>query len=97
MTVTEVGVQETDVAAPRRLFRCGKAHLGHNAAFRALFGDVGILTGGFSPCTGSTVARYSGDTVHRRFRDLEQYKNKNYEAGMRRAFLKTDEDLRSGK
>lgn len=45
---------------------------------------------------GSTVARYSGDTVHRRFKDLDQYKNAEYEAGMRRAFLKTDEDLRSG-
>lgn len=44
---------------------------------------------------GSTVARYSGDTVHQRLRALDQYKNKNWEDGMRRAFLKTDEDLRA--
>jgi len=44
---------------------------------------------------GSTVARFSGDTVHSRLQGVDDYKSKNYEAALKRAFLATDEDLRS--
>lgn len=42
------------------------------------------------------MARYSGRTVHTRLLDLPEFKEKNWEAALRRSFLKTDEDLRSG-
>jgi len=48
-------------------------------------------------CAGSTIARFSGDTVHKRLRALPEYQEKKWEQSMRRAFLKTDEDLRSSK
>jgi len=44
---------------------------------------------------GSTVARFAGDTVHHRLAGIEDYKNKKYEAALKRAFISTDEDLRS--
>jgi len=44
---------------------------------------------------GSTVARFAGDTVHSRLQGIEDYKNKKYEAALKRAFISTDEDLRS--
>jgi len=42
------------------------------------------------------VARYSGRTVHTRLLELPEFKDKQWEAALRRSFLKTDEDLRSG-
>ena len=44
---------------------------------------------------GSTVARYSGDTVHKRLRALDLYQEGKYSESMTRAFVKTDEDLRA--
>lgn len=46
--------------------------------------------------TGANVARYSGRTVHTRLQELPEFKEKKWEASLRRAFLKTDEDLRQG-
>ncbi|KAL4402689.1 Protein phosphatase 2C 2 [Malassezia pachydermatis] len=43
---------------------------------------------------GANVARYSGRTVHTRLQELPEFKEKKWEASLRRAFLKTDEDLR---
>jgi hypothetical protein len=45
--------------------------------------------------TGSTVAKYAGDTVYGRLKGTEQYKAKNYEQALKRTFLATDEDLRA--
>lgn len=44
---------------------------------------------------GSTVAKYSGDTIHFRLRSTPEYQNGDYVAALKRAFLATDEDLRS--
>ena len=45
--------------------------------------------------SGATVARFAGDTVHQRLRNTEPYKRKEFEASLKRAFLSTDEDLRT--
>ncbi|KAI3620432.1 hypothetical protein CBS9595_002399 [Malassezia furfur] len=42
---------------------------------------------------GANVARYAGRTVHKRLADLTEFKQHQWEAALRRAFLKTDEDL----
>ncbi|KDN52080.1 PP2C-domain-containing protein [Tilletiaria anomala UBC 951] len=44
---------------------------------------------------GSTVAEFSGQTVHTRLAATDEYKQGNYEAALKRAFLGTDEDLRA--
>ncbi|KAA1113371.1 Protein phosphatase 2C 2 [Puccinia graminis f. sp. tritici] len=44
---------------------------------------------------GSTVAKFSGDTVHFRLRSTAEYQSGDYEAALKRAFLATDEDLRA--
>lgn len=44
--------------------------------------------------TGANVARYSGRTLHTRLLALPEFQEKNWEAALHRAFLKTDEDLR---
>jgi Protein phosphatase 2C len=49
----------------------------------------------FFSATGSTVAEFSGQTVHTRLAGLAEYKEGNYEAALKRAFLGTDEDLRA--
>lgn len=41
------------------------------------------------------MAKYSGETVHKRLRSLDLYKNKEYQKSLTRAFLKTDEDIRA--
>ncbi|KAI8445328.1 protein phosphatase, partial [Phakopsora pachyrhizi] len=43
---------------------------------------------------GATVAEYSGNTVHFKLRSTDEYKQQDYEAALKRAFLATDEDLR---
>lgn len=42
---------------------------------------------------GSTVAKFAGQNVHRRLISEEAYKNKDYPAALKNAFLGTDEDL----
>ncbi|TFK40544.1 PP2C-domain-containing protein [Crucibulum laeve] len=42
---------------------------------------------------GGTVARFAGQNVHRRLVSEETYKEKKYDAALKRAFLGTDEDL----
>lgn len=41
------------------------------------------------------MAKFSGETVHTRLAKLEEYKAGKYEEALKRAFLATDEDLRS--
>lgn len=45
--------------------------------------------------TGSTVAKFTGATLHTRLSKLPTYAAGDYEIAMRRAFLQTDEDLRA--
>lgn len=45
--------------------------------------------------SGSSIAKFSGDTVHHRLRSLGEYGAGQYEDALKRAFLATDEDLRS--
>lgn len=42
------------------------------------------------------MARYTGRTLHSRLMELPEFRDRNWEAALRRAFLKTDEDLRNG-
>lgn len=44
---------------------------------------------------GSTVARYTGDTLHHRLRATDQFKAGKFEEALKRAYLATDEDLRA--
>ncbi|KAL7414438.1 phosphatase 2C-like domain-containing protein [Mrakia frigida] len=44
---------------------------------------------------GSTVAKFTGATLHTRLSKLPAYAAGDYETAMRRAFLSTDEDLRA--
>ena len=68
----------------------------HNSLTRAFAcTDLSIYSLYVWLCAGSTVARYSGDTVHRRLRDLSEYQTRQYHPSLKRAFIKTDEDLRS--
>jgi len=46
--------------------------------------------------TGSTVARFAGQNVHRRLVQEESYRQQDYKEAMRRAFLGTDEDMLAG-
>jgi len=64
--------------------QCGKGKKGKRSFF-AVYDGHG----------GSTVARFSGDTVHKRLRELDLYKQGQYQQSMTRAFVKTDEDLRA--
>jgi protein phosphatase 2C family protein 2/3 len=43
---------------------------------------------------GSTVAKFSGDTVYSRLRATDEFRSKRYEDSLRRTFLATDEELR---
>ena len=45
---------------------------------------------------GGTVARYAGQNVHKRLVSEEEYRNKEYEAALKRAFLGTDQDILAG-
>ena len=46
--------------------------------------------------TGSSVARFAGQNVHRRLIQEESYGQQDYKEAMRRAFLGTDEDMLAG-
>jgi protein phosphatase 2C family protein 2/3 len=48
-----------------------------------------------TPSLGSMVAKYAGQNVHKRLVQEELYKEKNYEAAMKKAFLGIDEDLQA--
>jgi len=45
---------------------------------------------------GATVARFSGDNVHKRLSTEETYQEKQFNAALKKAFLGTDEDMRAG-
>nr|XP_019050701.1 PP2Cc protein phosphatase [Kwoniella bestiolae CBS 10118]OCF29631.1 PP2Cc protein phosphatase [Kwoniella bestiolae CBS 10118] len=53
------------------------------------------LFGVFDGHGGSSVAKYTGTTLHTRLAGLESYKNGDFEAALKQSFLKTDEDLRA--
>jgi protein phosphatase 2C family protein 2/3 len=42
---------------------------------------------------GGTVAKFAGQNLHKRLVDEEMYKQRQYDAALKRAFLGTDEDL----
>lgn len=42
---------------------------------------------------GGTIAKYSGENVHKRLVKEESYQEKQYETALKKAFLGTDEDL----
>jgi protein phosphatase PTC2/3 len=44
---------------------------------------------------GSTVAKFTGETLHTRLAATDEYKSGKYEEALKRAFLATDEDLRA--
>lgn len=45
--------------------------------------------------SGSTVAKFAGDTVHSRLANNAHFKKRDWEASLKRAYLETDEDLRA--
>jgi protein phosphatase PTC2/3 len=45
------------------------------------------------PSTGSSVARFAGQNVHRRLVQEDSYQKQKYEEAMRRAFLGMDEEM----
>lgn len=45
---------------------------------------------------GSNVAHYAGDHVHKRLIAEEAYKQKDYLAALKNAFLNTDADMKAG-
>ncbi|KAL1405210.1 Protein phosphatase 2C 2 [Vanrija albida] len=53
------------------------------------------LAGVFDGHGGSTVAKFTGTTLHTRIANLDAYKSGDYEVALKQAFLKTDEDLRA--
>ncbi|WWD05408.1 hypothetical protein V865_003485 [Kwoniella europaea PYCC6329] len=58
-------------------------------------GNEHALFGVFDGHGGSSVAKYSGTTLHTRLAGLDSYKSGDFEAALKQAFLKTDEDLRA--
>ena len=68
---------------------------GHGGQSKLMLRAVAVTQLRFEMLAGSTVARFSGDTVHKRLRDLDLYNQQKYQEAMTRAFIKTDEDLRS--
>ena len=75
-----------------------------NAFFAVYDGHGGTSsfssTGDFGPrlyfAAGGTVAKFSGDNVHKRLSAEETYQDKRYDAALKKAFLGTDEDIRAG-
>ncbi|KAL7423596.1 Protein phosphatase 2C 2 [Cryptotrichosporon argae] len=57
--------------------------------------DANALIGVFDGHGGSTVAKFAGTTMHKRLSTLDAFKKGDYEAALKQAFLKTDEDLRA--
>ncbi|OCF43257.1 PP2Cc protein phosphatase [Kwoniella heveanensis CBS 569] len=57
--------------------------------------DAHALFGVFDGHGGSSVAKYTGTTLHTRLSSLDSYKSGDFEAALKQAFLKTDEDLRA--
>lgn len=62
---------------------------GHGGAL--LF--ISLLSYADPVLTGGTVARFAGQNVHKRLVAEDTYREKKYEAALKRAFLGTDEDL----
>ncbi|WWC60621.1 uncharacterized protein I303_103195 [Kwoniella dejecticola CBS 10117] len=58
-------------------------------------GDEHALFGVFDGHGGSSVAKYTGTTLHTRLAGLDSYKSGDFEAALKQCFLKTDEDLRA--
>ncbi|KAH8114519.1 PP2C-domain-containing protein [Phellopilus nigrolimitatus] len=58
---------------------------GGNNAFFAVYDGHG----------GGTVAKYSGENVHKRLVNEEAYQEQQWDSALKRAFLDTDEDIRS--
>ncbi|WRT65994.1 uncharacterized protein IL334_002945 [Kwoniella shivajii] len=57
--------------------------------------DAHALFGVFDGHGGSSVAKYTGTTLHTRLAGSDAYKNGEFEVALKQTFLKTDEDLRA--
>lgn len=53
------------------------------------------LFGVFDGHGGSSVAKFTGTTIHKRLSELDSYRCGDYEGALKETFLKTDEDLRA--
>lgn len=62
---------------------------GHGGASNQQFQLFGLA----ETSAGGTVAKFAGENVHTRLVKEETYREKQYEAALKRAFLGTDEDL----
>ena len=49
-----------------------------------------------SNAIGGTVAKFSGNNVHKRLVTEDSYKEQQWADALKRAFLGTDEDIRAG-
>ena len=82
-----------------------------NAFFAVYDGHGGMCLLTTPPCTqrgidgsnsascsssGGTIAKYSGQHVHMRLAGDEAYSAKDYKTALKKAFLGTDDDLRTG-
>ena len=75
-----------------------------NAFFAVYDGHGGTLSPSLLPFllssliipTGSTVAKFSGENVHKRLVADDAYKKGQFEVALKNAFLGTDEDIRAG-
>lgn len=45
---------------------------------------------------GGTIARFSGENVHKRLLREDDYQERQWSSALKKAFLGTDEDIRSG-
>lgn len=46
--------------------------------------------------SGGSIARFSGENVHKRLISEDAYKSKQWDDALKNAFLGTDEDIRAG-
>lgn len=65
---------------------------GHGGTYILLIGFVFSL---ICSLLGSNVAKYAGQNVHKRLVLEDAYKEKVYEAALKKAFLGVDEDLQA--
>jgi len=66
-------------------------------AVRSLFVDTNESQNASCYSTGSAVARFAGQNVHKRLVSEDSYREKDYPTSLKKAFLGTDEDLLASK
>ncbi len=65
---------------------------GHGGSVKASDCWTRILT----LIVGGTIARFAGENVHKRLLREDDYQEKQWSSALKKAFLGTDEDIRSG-